>query len=666
MKTSLPRFRPGSQRFLALALTGLFWLLDHSGPLQTLENWAYDRGLRAVTRQAPNQVDLITIDDATLERLDGWPLPARQIVRLMDILQRGAPRVIGFTFPLTSDDDSTPLLANAFRQAGHVVLAAPAANHPVAPTPTILWPRAELAAAAARIGVERLQPDPDQVIRAIPLIVPVDDRLFPSLALDLASEARHPDHQTLLAPQNIRAVRPYFHPGVNRHPDFPTFSMLAILEGNVPAERFRDRVVLIGPTAPRLTPYWATPAGRDMPPLEIQAQAVSALLDGQEFHLPEWAGGVRYGLYAGVAMLLLLAPAGGVGARTGTLLVAVLLGLAVPIAHVRLLDAYGLWVPMMGPLALLMVGSLLPMLERIPTRAPPPARPSAATDPLAMAAGSERLHRVGRYPVLTELSRDGLGTLLLGRDPESGQAVILRLPGPSLHRDAHTRDQAQQAFLADGERWLRLRPAGVVALSAIQLEADPPHLVMAHVPISGNLERHVHPDDPLPLSLILYIITRAALTLDPLHQQGLTHGNLRPEDLIFDATSRQVWIKEFGLARLLGADPVGTGLSPYAAPEALDAPVRDPRSDLYALGAIFFHLLTGHPPFKADDPERLRLQILKTPAPLLTALRPDLPAGLNPIVARTLAKEPTQRHSRGEELARELVDFIRAQVQNKT
>ncbi|MBF0215137.1 MAG: protein kinase, partial [Magnetococcales bacterium] len=510
------------------------------------------------------------------------------------------------------------------------------------------------------------------------------------------------------------------------------------------------RVVLIGITDPRLAPPLQTPATRPMSPLEIHAQAVASLLDGHDFRIPEWAGMVRHGLYATVALLMLLAAPGGVAVRLGTLLAAMLLGVLVPVVAFWMLDAHAWWVPMMAPLALLVVGSLVPLILRPWFRPAPDSGLPAGHDTIHRALGlayqgqqcwelaleqfrlcamdemmmaifrhlghdleaarrlpdalqiyqrmsrhdpdhpglAERLqrvqtllnqqqarplpgapfgtagvHRVGRYDVMAELCRDALGTLLLGQDPESGEAVILRLPGPALHRDPERAQQAREAFLADGHAWMKLRHEGIVSLLAMDLEAKPAYLVMEHFPISGNLERHVHPDDPLPLTLILYIITRAALALDHAHQRGLTHGNLKPDDLIYDSKSRQLRIKEFGVARMLGTDPGGTGISPYAAPEAVSDSTEDHRSDLYALGGIFFHLLTGHPPFRADDPESLRSHILEHAVIPIPTLRPDTPPELIAIVEKCLAKSPDQRHARGGELARELIAFIRSRVE---
>ncbi|MBF0262845.1 MAG: CHASE2 domain-containing protein, partial [Magnetococcales bacterium] len=715
-----------NHRLPALALALLFLILDQFGLFDPLERLAYDRGLRALARPAETRVALITIDDATLVRLGPWPLAPRHHLRLLEILQRAEPRVVAFTEPITthepSEEASLRALGALFRQTGNVVLPLPAdwsdadgsltstppayllqtATPPAPDTPwrpdaepawitPFDWPREELGPQATRIGVNLVAPDPDRVVRAMPLLMRAGERLLPSLplaatlmALRAPAGTVRPDSfgtlelaDTRISTQNGWRIRPWFHPGGNLQPEFAHFSMLSILDGKIPPERFRDLVVLIGLDSDRVTTRHATPMPRAMSPLELHAQTVSALLDGQSFFIPDWARSGRLILFGVVTLLLLLAPPLGIGAHLATLAGAVTLAIAVPVAHVRLLDLHGLWVPMIAPLALLGSGAILPqmlrwwfgasegfsprtrehdlhlalglayqgqmcwelaqeqfrlvpmdarllamsdhlardlenarrhadavrlyqrMLRFAPGDAPLRQRLATAQQHLAGEVGGagptfpmteERAARtVGDYPIVAELSHDPLGLLLLGRDALSGKPVILRLPQPPRHPSPARAEKARRRFLTDGQKALKWPHEGVVELLGIHLSAHPPHLVMAHFPVHGNLERHLHPDDPLPLSLILYIGTRAAMALDHAHQRGLTHGNLRPEDILYDPKSREVWIKEFGLARYLGIDPGSGGISPHAAPELMadgaEALEQDgeARADLYAL-----------------------------------------------------------------------------------
>ncbi|MEO5346948.1 MAG: serine/threonine-protein kinase [Magnetococcus sp. YQC-9] len=792
--------QPRNHRLPALILLLACLLFDQLGLFEPLERFAYDRGVRAVTRPAETRVALITIDEATLERLGPWPLAPRHYQRAIEILNRAAPRVIAFTEPISptdpKDEALLPGLGTLFRQAGNIVLPVSAdwsnpeayavsipeslrqvatlpdpalpwkAGHEPSRVQPYDWPHAAIGPQAARIGIHLPAPDPDRVARAMPLLLQSGDQLLPALPLAIvlvahripANEIRlQPDGifslgDTLIATQNQWRIRPCFHPGSNQHPEFAHFSLLDLLDGKIPPERFRDGIVLIGPEAASVTPTLTTPVIRRMTPLELQAQAVTALLDGQSFFIPEWAQAVRLLLFGVVTLLMLIAPPLGIGAHLVTLSAAVALAVGLPVVHVWLLEAHDLWVPLMGPLALLAAATLLPLLfgwwfgtqreftarsgkndlhralglayqgqqcwelaqeqlrlvpmddqlmamslhlahdlesagriadaariyQRLLRFVPRDTRLIQRLEALQvrLAAAQDATDRmgqppvdtlfartVGRFQVLTELQHDPLGTLLLARDPASGKPVVLRIPSPPFHHDPSETKVARRRFDKENQTWMQRPNEGVVALVETHLEAQPPHLVMEHFPVNGNLERHLHPDDPLPLSLILYIATRAALALDHAHQLNLTHGALRPEDLIYDAKTRSVRIKEFGLARYLGLDAAGRGLSPYSAPEMVAGGAVDGRSDLYSLGAILFHLISGHPPFMTDDPEALREGILHAPLPNASAIRHDIPAELSSILSRLLDRNPQHRFARGKELAHALVAFIRAQVQ---
>ncbi|MBF0340807.1 MAG: CHASE2 domain-containing protein, partial [Magnetococcales bacterium] len=124
-------FLPHIHRLLALVLAAVFLWLDSSESFQLLESRFFDRAMRAMTRPVGDQVTLVTIDEADLERFGPWPLSWRHLTRLIEILHRGNPRVLGIAFPIQDDpnnktDAELQPLETAFRTAGNVVLNQPA------------------------------------------------------------------------------------------------------------------------------------------------------------------------------------------------------------------------------------------------------------------------------------------------------------------------------------------------------------------------------------------------------------------------------------------------------------------------------------------------------------------------------------------------------------
>ncbi|MEO5333368.1 MAG: serine/threonine-protein kinase [Magnetococcus sp. YQC-5] len=693
---------------------------------------------------------------------------------------------------LTLNEDR--LLAEAIQKTGNVILTMPvepgvSANIPNWQPPPFLLasaltpnktrlehdalpisirsagiPMEELGIHAAGIGVDLLPYDRDGILRSIPLVVSFHEMLYPSMALALATRSLnlsrekvqlHSDGTLHLGLLPLRThenwqLRAYFHGGTDHITPFTTHSFHAILDGKVPPEQLHNQIVLVGVTATAYANTLATPVAKPMTPLEIQACTVTSILKLTHFSIPDWAWIVRLVAYLASAFLLIAALP-----KPGSLILPIvttgLFGLLLPMGHYWFMTNHALWVPLMGPWVVLVIGYPLLIIKRWRLDGPLwlVANPAAAEnnrmlglalqgqkklnqafgkfmqcpmDPTLMeilyylaldfeAAHrfheaervyrhmwiynpsfkdlEQRLHqvalmadedslaestpgderawhlkyqdqipkRVGAYLVTGEFSRDALGHFLMGRHPKSQQQVVLRTLFSGPLRTPEVEERARQQLFHDAGILIPLKHPGIVTVLDVGLEDDLPFVVMEPWKLQDSMEHRTHPDTLLPLPLLLHAATQAAMILDEVHRQGITHGNLSPENLIYDAIKRQIKIKEFGIARFLGADASGTGISAYAPPEALAGQSTDPRSDLYALGAIIYHLLTGQPPFIADDPEQLRSMILHTTIPPLVT-HPDL----TPILDKAMQKLPKNRYQRGFAMARDLIRFVKNQV----
>ncbi|MBF0182080.1 MAG: CHASE2 domain-containing protein, partial [Magnetococcales bacterium] len=630
--------------------------------------------------------------------------------------------------------------------------------------PALRLPDDSLGSGAARLGVTLPHSATNPMVRAVPLVVQYRDLVLPSLALTVAAQFQkleknwirlHPDGGLDLGETELRAwdhweMLPQFPSPADGQAEFAIHPMHEILAGNIPADRLRGRIALVGVTAPSLAPSLATPGGRAMTPLEIQAHAVAAILNRDPIVVPSWAGKVRLLLYLVAGILLLFAlPASQPRTLPGILGVGVLLLLPLIVIvafHFRFMSHRGFWVPMMGPAALLASGLLLlvlvkqilfhrphrsfqhlvvaennrmlglafqgqgkgamawekfllcPMdadmmhiLDRLALDFEIARRFAEATQVYLRMAKfdaqypylDERLQNamrmadaedetpagllerlpteLGPWRVSEEAASDTLGTLYLARHRDREEPVILRVMprAPSATETGITLARLWERDLAI----LRgLHHRGVVAVLDAERIARLSIVAMEPFAPRHAMDRHLAPDNPLPLPLLLHAMIQAALALDYVHQQGVTHGNLGPGELIFDPDARLLKIRDFGIARHLGRHPAGSGLSPYAAPEAVSGNIDDPRADIYALGAIFMHLLTGHPPFREDDPEELRQRILSPASPTLADFRPDLPPALATVLVTALRKDPEQRYRRGADMARDLLHFVKSRA----
>lgn len=180
---------------------------------------------------------------------------------------------------------------------------------------------------------------------------------------------------------------------------------------------------------------------------------------------------------------------------------------------------------------------------------------------------------------------------------------------------------------------------------------------------AGQLIRERYPDG-MPEQDVREIVTSVADALDFGHERRLLHRDVKPENILVTASDghrRRVLLTDFGIARRiddvsnLTDDNVAVGTISYIAPEQLLNKPLDGRADQYALAATTFHLLTGAPPFQDSNRAVVISHHLSTPPPRISQRRPDL-AHLDGVLARALAKDPSQRYP-------SCLDFARALTQ---
>jgi CHASE2 domain-containing sensor protein len=244
------------------------------------------------------------------------------------------------------------------------------------PAKNVLLPIPLLGSRALAIGHLNSDPDIDGAVRTEPLVVRYFDQYYPSLSLMLAAKDLN------LGPQDIHVklgesvqlgkqvittdpqlkMYTYFYKDINGQPAFPVDSFYDVLSGKIPAEKYRDKIVLIGASAAGVGSLQVTPISSAMPPAEILAHSVSSILKGDFFVSPSWAGWAQLGAFLLVALyLVLLLPrlSAAVGASVTALLFVALLA-----THFFLMATHALWLQLMLPAALLLVGHLLLTTKR--------------------------------------------------------------------------------------------------------------------------------------------------------------------------------------------------------------------------------------------------------------------------------------------------------------
>jgi serine/threonine-protein kinase len=166
----------------------------------------------------------------------------------------------------------------------------------------------------------------------------------------------------------------------------------------------------------------------------------------------------------------------------------------------------------------------------------------------------------------------------------------------------------------------------------------------------------------LPVPVALEIVACLADALHYAHGQHVVHRDIKPANVMFDAPSGELKITDFGIARLTDSNRTRTGVvlgtPSFMSPEQLQGRAVTGSSDLFSLAVTACQLLTGQLPFRADSMPALMIKIAHEPHPPIRALRPDLPAGLDALFDRALAKNPADRIESGAAFAAALRDLI--------
>ncbi len=261
---------------------------------------------------------------------------------------------------------------------------------------------------------------------------------------------------------------------------------------------------------------------------------------------------------------------------------------------------------------------------------------------------------IGRYIIKEELGKGGMATVFLAQDPRFERDVALKvLPHAFLHDPAF-----RQRFEREAKTIASLEHQAIVPVYDFGEHEGQPYLVMRHMAGGSLLDRMRQ--GPMPLEEAARIIGRLASALDKAHEAGIIHRDLKPGNVLFDQYG-DAYLSDFGIAKLLeqSAALTGTGsvigTPAYMSPEQAKG-VRDidGRSDIYALGAILFEMLTGKLPYNSDTPMGLVVKHIMEPVPRIRDSNPDLPLGVEGVISRSMAKERDQRFQTTNQMALEL------------
>ena len=259
----------------------------------------------------------------------------------------------------------------------------------------------------------------------------------------------------------------------------------------------------------------------------------------------------------------------------------------------------------------------------------------------------------GRYRVEGLIAEGGYGRVFKGYDPELQRPVAIKIARP---KSGLSTDVAG-LLLEEARKVARLRHPGIVSVHDVG-RYNGSVFVVSDLIDGENLADRLAREMPTANEAVL-LVAEIADALDFAHELGFVHRDIKPGNILIDKEGKPL-ITDFGIAATLDDLALGkkvtTGTMPYMAPEQLAGEVQliDRRTDLYALGIVFYEMLTGRNPYPARTPTALREQILFRSPVLLRAVQPGISPELERICLRCLAKHPTDRFASALEVAGEL------------
>lgn len=282
---------------------------------------------------------------------------------------------------------------------------------------------------------------------------------------------------------------------------------------------------------------------------------------------------------------------------------------------------------------------------------------------------------INRYKIISLLGEGGMGAVYKAHDITLQRDVAIKV----MHAHFARQPNFQARFLQEARTAARLDHASIVQVYDFGQDRQSLYIVMKFIP-GDNLEKMLRDMRQegkwIPLNEAAGLIQQTALALGYAHKQGVLHRDLKPGNIMIEPEPlgglpyRPV-ITDLGLAKLAegGAftqDGISMGTPAYMSPEQALGQATDARSDVYSLGILFFELATGRLPFPARSLADAIQYHVNTPPPAPASLRPDLPASLEQIILRCIAKDPAQRYATASDLAEALKGAVDAAHQVHT
>ena len=283
---------------------------------------------------------------------------------------------------------------------------------------------------------------------------------------------------------------------------------------------------------------------------------------------------------------------------------------------------------------------------------------ATSTNPVLRASAKELT--IPGFEILEELGRGGMGVVYKARQVKLKRLVALKM----ILSGSHARPDQLGRFRAEAEAVARFQHPNIVQIHEISEKDGLPYFALEFVD-GGSLDKRLN-GTPLPPRQAAHIVETLARAMHYAHERGVIHRDLKPGNVLLTTGKFMPKITDFGLAKQVDDDAGQTksgavmGTPSYMAPEQAEGRIKEigPHTDVYALGAILYELLTGRPPFRGASSMDTMMQVLTQDPVPPSRLHPKVSHDLETICLCCLQKVPVKRYTSAGSLADDLRRFL--------
>jgi len=256
---------------------------------------------------------------------------------------------------------------------------------------------------------------------------------------------------------------------------------------------------------------------------------------------------------------------------------------------------------------------------------------------------------LGRYHILEQLGEGGMAVVYKAFDTRLEREVAVKVIRTE-KLTLSTMGKSLRRFSREAKALAQLNHTNIIPVIDYGEQNKTPFLVLGY--ISGGTLKERLKGKSIPWQEAAHFLAPIARALDYAHKQGIVHRDIKPANILI-TEDEQPMLTDFGIARILKSEEtldltgtgMGVGTPDYMAPEQGLGHKVDHRADIYALGIVFYEMVTGRKPFQADTPMAVVIKQIHDPLPRPTQFAPNIPGEVEQILLKALAKKPENRYA---------------------